>query len=244
MNAWRVMIGDDNPLQLKRIPIPQPAADGVLVKILAMGVCHTDCFIRDTKEPRPGDPAEFTLGHEGADEIVELGRHVSLEAFALGDKVAIHIIPGCKDCPTCKIGLNRICQSQRRGGYGLGRDGMFQEYAHVRADACVQVPEGVAIEQAAISSDALLTAYHAVKNVAEVKPGQTIAVIGLGGLGLNGLQIAQHLGASRILVVDKRQESVGLATSLGTPSEDAFAREIRMHPPFSRWSKSRAFWWI
>ena len=145
--------------------------------------------------------------------------------------VAVHPVPGCNECTVCQIGYQRICREAGNGGYGLGRDGMMQEYVAVRADACAKVPEGVSAEYACIAADAMLTAYHAVKYTAAVTPDQTIAIIGLGGLGLNALQTAQHLGVKRILVFDKRQEAVDIAIRLGVDREDAFCTADAAQPP-------------
>ncbi|KAF2159801.1 hypothetical protein M409DRAFT_37868 [Zasmidium cellare ATCC 36951] len=215
-------IGHEQPLHRTRHAIPKPEKDHLLVKIQAAGVCHSDCFIRDMKEPTLDWPAEFVLGHEGAGEVVELGPGIDQSQFKVGDRVAMHIIPGCNNCTTCRLGHRRLCKVKGNGGYGLGRDGMFAEYVSVQAYGCVKVPDNVSIEAAAIASDAVLTAYHAVKHTADVKPDQTIAIFGLGGLGLNGLQIAQYLGVKRILVADKKQEAVDLAVKLGVAPEDAF----------------------
>ncbi|KJX96437.1 hypothetical protein TI39_contig627g00011 [Zymoseptoria brevis] len=159
-------------------------------------------FDRDRPEPPPTWPQEFTLGHEGAGEIVALGSEVSKELFNIGDRVAIHCVPGCHDCIPCNNGWPQACREPGYGGYGLGRDGFFAECVACRADAAVKIPEGVRIQDAAISPDALLTAYHAVKHTADVKPDETIAIFGLGGLGLNGVQVAKHLGVKRIIVCD------------------------------------------
>lgn len=173
----------------------------------------------------PGRKPQWTLGHEGAGEVVLLGSNVT--DFKLGDKVAIQIVPGCgKDsCPqgVCPIGMQHICRSEGSGNYGLGlSDGFFAEYANVMARAAVKVPDGVAMPLAAVAPDAVLTSYHAVRYTANVKPDQTIAIYGLGGLGFNALQTAKHLGVKRILVVDKRQEAVDAAIRLGVAKEDAF----------------------
>ncbi|KAK4496132.1 hypothetical protein PRZ48_012111 [Zasmidium cellare] len=222
MEAWTMRVGHEQRLNRTRRAIPKPEKDHLLVRVQAVGVCHSDCYIRDMKENIGDWAAEFVFGHEGAGEVVELGPGIDQAKFKVGDRVAIHIIPGCKECATCKLGHNRLCKMKGNGGYGLGRDGVFAEYASVQAYGCVKVPDNVSIEAAAIASDAVLTAYHAVKYTADVKPDQTIAIFGLGGLGLNGLQIAQHLGVKRILVVDKKREAVNLAVKLGVAPEDAF----------------------
>ncbi|USW55987.1 Putative alcohol dehydrogenase, zinc-type, GroES-like superfamily, NAD(P)-binding domain superfamily [Septoria linicola] len=220
--AWRCSQGAPQPLHKERRPLPELHPNGLLVKIKAMGVCHSDCLILSVPTAQPGKE-EFTLGHEGAGEIVQIGPEVNPATFQLGDTVAIHPVPGCGSCPSCKAGYQRICQTSNNGGYGLGYDGFMQEYVSVRADACVKVPEGVTVEHACIAADALLTAFHAVKYTADVRPEQTVAILGLGGLGLNAVQTAKHLGVKRIVVVDKRQEAVDIAVRLGVEREDAYS---------------------
>ncbi|EME77877.1 uncharacterized protein MYCFIDRAFT_157871 [Pseudocercospora fijiensis CIRAD86] len=220
--AWRCHQGrKPDVLCKKRIQVPKCASNGVLVKMLAMGVCHSDCLIIARPEPLPGN-TEFTLGHEGAGEILEIGSEVS--SLQVGDKVSIHIVPGCGSCRECKLGFRRLCREPNNGGYGLEKDGFMQEIVAARADACVKVPEGVRIEDAAIAPDAILTAYHAIKYTGEVGPEDTVAIVGLGGLGLNGVQIVKYLGVKEdnLYVLDKKPEAVKAAVRLGVRKENAF----------------------
>ena len=116
-----------------------------------------------------------------------------------------------------------LCREPDSGNYGLGfSDGMFAEYISIKARAAVKVPAGVDIAQAAVSADAVMTSYYAVRYTANVQPDQTIAIFGLGGVGLNGLQTALHLGVKQILVVDKRQSTLDEAIKLGVPKEHTF----------------------
>lgn len=190
-----------------------------------MGVCHSDCAIRDVKAGK--NPVlsnnEFTLGHEGAGEIVALGENTT-SSLVIGDLVAIHPVAGCRSekCIPCSHGWAQACRAPDNGNHGLGQDGFFAEYVVCREDAAVLVPKGVTIQQAAVAPDALLTAYHAVKHTAAMTAKDTVLIIGLGGLGLNGLQVAQHLGAKRILVCDREQGAVDVAVRLGIAKEDAF----------------------
>lgn len=172
-----------------------------------------------------GMKPEFTLGHETCGEIVALGSCES--AYAVGDKVAIHIIPGCgaRTCPDCSRGWNRVCRGEGGGNYGLGlSDGFFAEYAVVKQEAVARIPGGLTMEEAAVSADAVLTAYHAVRYTGAPRAKDTIVILGLGGVGMNGLQTALHLGvpAENILVVDKRQVSLDGAVGLGIPKEHTF----------------------
>lgn len=205
------------------MPVPTPGPEDVLLKVLAMGVCHSDCTILALKEPILGMGAEFMTGHEGVGEIVQLGSKVDSSNFAVGNRVGVYLNAGCDkaDCLQCSRGHQQLCKSEG-GHYGIGRDGLFAEYAIINQKAAFHVPSNLDNTLAAVSADAVLTAYHAVKYTAAVQPDQTIIIYGLGGLGLNGLQTALHLKPKRIFVVDKRQESINEAIKLGIPAEDAF----------------------
>jgi propanol-preferring alcohol dehydrogenase len=222
MQAWKCHIGDPKPRRTE-VPIPSPDAEEVLVKVLAMGVCHSDCTILALNEPVLGMGAEFVMGHEGVGEIVRLGSKVDGSRFAVGDRVGVYLNAGCEqpDCPQCNRGHQQLCKSEG-GHYGIGRDGVAAEYAVIHHRAAFHIPPTLDDTLAAVSADAVLTSYHAVKYTADVRPEHTIIVYGLGGLGYNGLQTAMHLKAKRILVVDNRQESVDEAIKLGIPPEDAF----------------------
>ncbi|KAI7180787.1 40S ribosomal protein [Hortaea werneckii] len=175
---------------------------------------------------RPGIGATHSslLGHEGAGKVVKIGPDVNPDIFSLGDRVAIHLIPGCNksDCLECSRGLHVLCKADGSGNYGLGRDGMFAEYVACQARAAVKVPDPVEMPAAAVAPDAVLTAYQAVKYTGAVQPDHTIVIFGLGGVGLNGVQTALHLGVKRILVVDRRQHSLDEAVALGIPRENCF----------------------
>ncbi|KAI7182028.1 40S ribosomal protein, partial [Hortaea werneckii] len=175
---------------------------------------------------RPGIGATHSslLGHEGAGKVVKIGSDVNPDLFHLGDRVAIHLIPGCNkpDCLECSRDLHVLCKADGSGNYGLGRDGMFAEYVACQARAAVKVPDSVAMPAAAVAPDAVLTAYQAVKYTGAVRPDHTIVIFGLGGVGLNGVQTALHLGVKRILVVEKRQHSLDEAVALGIAKENCF----------------------
>lgn len=222
MQAWKCQIGKPTPQRVE-VSIPTPGPEDVLLKVLAMGVCHSDCTILALKEPILGMGAEFIMGHEGVGEIVQLGSKVDTSHFAVGDRVGVYLNAGCDraDCLQCNRGHQQLCKSEG-GHYGIGRDGVSAEYAVINQKAAFHIPPALDDTRAAVAADAVVTAYHAVKNTAAVQPDQTIVIYGLGGLGLNGLQTALHLKPKRILVVDKRQESVDEAIKLGIPAEDVF----------------------
>ncbi|KAF2206787.1 hypothetical protein CERZMDRAFT_103087 [Cercospora zeae-maydis SCOH1-5] len=208
--GWKCTPGAEKVLHKERIPLPKIDSNGLLVKIKAMGVCHSDCVIRDLPEAPPQCLEGSTLGNEGAGEMIEMievGSGVDTSTFQVGDMVAIHLIPGCGKCLSCQSGNPRICQVSERGAYGLGYDGFMQEALAVRADACAKVPK------------------------AEVKPYQTIVIAGLGGLGLNGLQTAPHLGVEKIVAFDKRQDALDIAIQMGLKPGDAYCTTETLSKP-------------
>jgi propanol-preferring alcohol dehydrogenase len=225
MQAWKCYIGDSTPLRRVEVPKPIPNPEEVLLKVLAMGVCHTDCTLLAMKEPIHGMGSHFILGHEGVGEIVQLGSKVNPTNFSIGDRVGVYLNAGChqETCLQCTRGLHQLCKTEG-GHYGIGRDGLFAEYIVIHHRAAFHIPANLDNSIAAVAADAVVTAYHAIKTTAAVKPDQTIVIFGLGGLGLNALQTAQHLGVdnSQIFVVDKRQSSVEAAIDLGVPRSNAF----------------------
>ncbi|KAF4448640.1 alcohol dehydrogenase [Fusarium albosuccineum] len=162
---------------------------------------------------------QYILGHEGCGQIVQLGSAVTNNKLQVGDIVALHAVPGCgeNDCPECSRDLSQLCE---RGHHsGIGQDGFYAPYATIDARGAVKVPEGVTPEEAAVATDAVNTAYHAIKRRGQVKSNETVFLFGLGGLGFNALQILIHIGP-RIIVSDIRQERLDEAQRLGIPSCD------------------------
>jgi len=161
------------------------------------------------------------MGHEASGEVVQVGSAVS--KLKVGDLVTLMCCAGCQgpDCPECNRGLQRICMAAET--YGLGHDGFFTEYAAVKEWAAVPVPEGVSTPAAAIAADAVLTSYHAVKGLAKIQSNEIVLLYGLGGVGLNGLQVIMHLGPKRVIVVEKQQELLDEAVKLGVAAQDTFS---------------------
>jgi len=143
MQAWQKPPSETptNPVR-NSIPVPSPDSHEVLLKILAAGVCHSDSLILETPRTINIHKEPFTLGHEACGEIVSLGREVDESKFRIGQRVAIHIVPGCQEtnCRECSKGLQRLCQ--RMGMYGLKQPGFFASYAVVKDWAVVPVPDG------------------------------------------------------------------------------------------------------
>ncbi|MET0821992.1 MAG: alcohol dehydrogenase AdhP [Aeromicrobium sp.] len=197
------------PLQIQDLPIPEPAAGQVLVRMEACGLCHTDIHAAQGDWPvKPALPR--TPGHEGIGIVEKLGEGVT--AHAVGDRVSIAWLgDACGTCRYCLDGRETLCQAQVNSGYST--DGAFAEYAVVAAPFAVTVPAGVEPLDAAPLTCAGLTAYKSVK-VAAVQPGENVAVFGIGGLGHLAVQYADIVGGT-VIGVDVEPEKLELATELG-----------------------------
>ncbi len=191
--------GAGRPLNMETVPDPEPGPGWVVVDIEAAGLCHSDLHIMSGMDL--GDltvKAPLTLGHEGAGVISSVGEGV--RDFAVGDRVGIalvsHPIEDAHFAP------------------GVGHDGAFaeQELAHV--STLVHIPDNVTFAEAAVATDSVATAYHAVRTAGSVRRGRTVGVIGLGGLGLNGVRIAALLGAT-VYGVDVNPATFGPAQDAG-----------------------------
>ena len=198
-----------SPLQIQELPVPQPAAGEVLVRIEASGLCHTDIHAAHGDWPvRPTPP--FIPGHEGIGIVEALGPGVTNRA--VGDRVAIAWLGyACGTCRHCIGGWETLCEQQRNSGYSV--NGAFAEYAVVPADFATPVPAGVSPRDAAPLTCAGVTTYKAIK-VARVTPSETVAVFGVGGLGHLALQYARIVGGLTI-AVDIDDEKLAMATELG-----------------------------
>ncbi|WP_405864861.1 MULTISPECIES: NAD(P)-dependent alcohol dehydrogenase [unclassified Streptomyces] len=196
-------------------PVPREAE--VLVRVEAVGLCHSDLHVIDTAAGVLPYRPPFTLGHEVAGHIAGLG--ADAEGSRLGERVAVYGPWGCGDCPRCVAGRDNYCD--RRGdlawhGVGLGRDGGMAEYVLVPS-ARHLVPIGdLPADQAAPLTDAGLTSYHALAGVRHaLGEDSTAVVIGVGGLGHLAVQILRATTVSRVLAVDIREEALALAHRSG-----------------------------
>ena len=204
---------------LKDVEKPVPGPGEVLLKVAGAGACHSDVAIfQDFTEGAPGAiPPAFTLGHENSGWIEELGPGV--EGLNKGDAYLVYGPIGCQHCRACSRGQDTYCENAATMPYlgvGLGRDGGMAEY--VRVPARNLVPLGDADPVAAASlSDAALTPYHAIKlALPHLNGGGKYAlVIGLGGLGLLGVQILKALTGATIIATDMKPEAMAEAEKLG-----------------------------
>lgn len=196
-------------LSVEDVPVPTPGEREVLVRIETSGLCHTDIHAAHGDWPiKPTLP--LIPGHEGVGIIEKLGPGVT--TVAVGDRVALPWLgTACGTCSYCVDGWETLCESQVNTGYG--RDGGYAEYATADANFVAKVPDGVDPLDAAPLACAGVTTYKAVK-VSGAKPGQLVAVFGIGGLGHLALQYARIAGAT-VVAVDVTDEKLELARELG-----------------------------
>jgi NAD+-dependent secondary alcohol dehydrogenase Adh1 len=196
--------------------VPQPTVKGpldVVVKIGGAGVCRTDLHIIEGQwADRTGVPLPYTLGHENAGWVHEIGSAVT--NVQVGDTVILHPSPTCGLCLPCRSGNDMHCTASSFPG--LDSDGGMAEYLLTGARACVKLDPETRPQDVAALADAGITAYHAVrKAIPLLYPGTTCVVIGAGGLGHIGIQCLAALTATTIVVVDRNREALKLAEQLG-----------------------------
>jgi alcohol dehydrogenase, propanol-preferring len=200
------------PLQIKEAPIPRPRPHEVLVKVAACGLCHTDLHYIDHGVPTAKRPP-LILGHEAAGIIAEVGH--SVEDWRVGNRVLLPAILTCGRCPACRSGHENICQ--RMEMFGNDRDGAFAEYVTAPAKDVFLLPDEIPLVEGCIIADAVTTPFHAVKNRAQVQPGDYVVVYGCGGVGLNVVQFA-NLAGGLVIAVDTSEEKLEWAGRLGAIS--------------------------
>lgn len=234
------------PLSWQELDLQEPGEGEVLVKIRAAGLCHSDLSVMNGTRPRP---TPMALGHEAAATVEKLGPGVTdLEP---GDHVVMVFVPSCGHCPACSEGRPALCEPGNAhnkegtllsGARRLSRDGepvhhhlgvsCFAEYAVCSRWSLVKIDREVPFEHAALFGCAVLTGVGAAVNTAQVRPGQSVAVVGLGGVGLAALLGARAAGAEQIVAVDLLPEKLELARQLGATDtvlagRDETAGEVR-----------------
>lgn len=190
-------------------PDPAIGDEDVLVKVSACGVCHTDLHYIDHGTPTFKKPP-LVLGHEPSGIVAECGSRV--ETFKKGDRVLLPSVYGCGRCFFCRTGRENICEQMVM--FGNNVDGAYAEFIKAPAKDIFHLPAEIPLEEGAIIADALSTPYHAVRNRAEVKAGDTVVVLGCGGVGINVVQIAAAVGGS-VIAIDKIPQKLEWAKKLG-----------------------------
>ena len=207
MKAVR-LVQPGSPLELRDVPLPQPAPGEVLVRVRAAGICHSDAHYRAGKSQV--HPLPLTLGHEVAGVIEALGDGVA--NFCPGDRVCLHYLATCGHCEWCARDNEQFCATgQMIGKY---RDGGYAEFVAIPARSVFRLPNEIPFTHGAIMMCSSATSLHAL-NKARLKVGESVAVFGVGGLGVSAIQLAKALGAGPVFAVDIQPGKLDLARRLG-----------------------------
>ncbi|MCV7359413.1 NDMA-dependent alcohol dehydrogenase [Mycolicibacterium fluoranthenivorans] len=226
----------NSPFKVDEIELGDPVADEVQIRMHAAGMCHSDYHITTGATPI-GLPA--LGGHEGAGVVTKVGKNVT--GIEEGDHVILAFIPACGVCPPCLKGFRSLCD---RGAVLLGGKaiadgtsrihagshevspmnllGTFAPYMTVHKDSVVKIDKDIPFETAAIMGCAVPTGFGSATNVAEVKPGETVIVVGVGGIGMSALQGAVISGAKHVIAIDpnewKREQAIKFGATHVYPS--------------------------
>jgi S-(hydroxymethyl)glutathione dehydrogenase / alcohol dehydrogenase len=203
-------IGDEKFDIRDDVSVLGPGPGEVRIRVRAAGVCHSDLSARDGALPQP---VPAVLGHEAAGDVVAVGDGV--DDLAPGDRVAVNWLPACGSCPSCRCGEPYLCMSHVMTGYamprfvagdtpvfGMAGCGAFAEEMVVPRPGAVKIDPDVPYELAALIGCGVMTGVGAVVNTAAVRPGESVVVIGCGGVGIAAIQGARLAGAAVIVAVD------------------------------------------
>jgi propanol-preferring alcohol dehydrogenase len=201
-----------HPLSIEESAEPKPGADEVLIEVEGCGVCHSDLHVADGDWPQiiPITKMPLILGHEIAGRVVEKG--VSVDNLELGDRVGVPWVHWtCGECEFCREGNENLCSKQKITGVSI--DGGYAQFVKAPASHAQRIPDGLSCIEAAPLFCAGVTVYRALKR-AQIKPGQRLAVFGVGGLGHLAVQIGRGLGAI-VTAIDVTDEKLARAKELG-----------------------------
>jgi propanol-preferring alcohol dehydrogenase len=196
------------PLELHEVAVPAVGSRDVLVRVKAAGICHSDAHYRAGKSLVR--PLPLTLGHEVAGVIEKAGAEVA--QFKAGDRVCLHYLASCGECAYCQRGTEQFCPAGAM--IGKYRDGGYAEFIVMPARSVFRLPEEIPFEQGAIMMCSSATSLHAL-NKARLRPGESVAVFGIGGLGLSAIQLAKVFGAREVFAVDIQPMKLVLAERSG-----------------------------
>jgi D-arabinose 1-dehydrogenase-like Zn-dependent alcohol dehydrogenase len=206
------------PLQAQELPKPDIGERDVLVRVKACGICHSDAHYRAGVSPIASLP--LTLGHEVAGVVEETGSQVT--NVERGARVCIHYLVTCGACYYCSSGNEQFCTSGAM--IGKHRDGGYAEYVSVPARNAFPLPEELSFEEGAVLMCSSATSFHALRKAA-LRPGETVAVFGVGGLGMSAVQLALAMGALDVYAVDVDGDKLKVAEELGALPVDAASED-------------------
>jgi len=208
------MIEAGKALELQEISVPNIGEKDILVQVRAAGICHSDAHYRAGRSAMGMMP--ITLGHEVAGIVEKVGAQIT--NVKAGDRVCLHYNISCGDCYYCSTGNEQFCNTVKMLGHHV--DGGYAEYIAVPARNAIPLPEEISFEEGATLMCASATALHALRK-GRVKAGETVAVFGVGGLGLSAIQLARASGAVEVYAVDIKQDKLELASEYHAIPVDA-----------------------
>lgn len=234
-----VLMGQGEPVSVRDIVLDDPGPGRVRVRMHAAGVCHSDLSLANGTLQQP---VPAVLGHEGAGVVVSVGTGV--DRVQPGDRVLMNWAPSCGECWFCAQGEPYLCEHGEDGGkepyaalddgtplYPSLGTGAFAEETVVSQRGVIRLPDTISLDHVAVLSCAMLTGAGAVLNTAKVRAGQSVVVVGLGGVGLSALQAARAAGADPIIGVDVTDAKAELARTHGATdfvvSGKTIGREVR-----------------
>ena len=217
------------PLSIEEVELDPPKRGEVLIKVKAVGLCHSDLVAITGERAKP---MPIVIGHEAAGIVEEIGQDV--QGFAVGDHVVPSYVASCGRCEMCSFGRPALCepatiananavlkdgttrlrQGSTRIHHHSGVAG-FAEYSVIPEEALVKIDKSVPFEHAALFGCGVVTGVGSVINTAQAKPGQFIAVVGLGGVGLSAVLAALAIGSGKVLALDLSEEKLAFARELG-----------------------------
>ena len=226
------------PIEIEELDLDKPQDGEVLIRYTHAGLCHSDVHVAhgDLEARLP-----MVLGHEGAGIIEEVGPGVT--RVAPGDHVVCSFIPNCGTCRYCANGQQSICDmgatilegylpgerfpnTGKRGDYGaMCMLGTFSQYGVIHQNSCVKVDDDLPLEKAVLVGCGVPTGWGSAVNTADVRPGQTVMVSGIGGIGINAVQGARYAGAKYVVAVDPLENKREKAMELGATHAFATAGE-------------------
>ncbi|MBU3674681.1 MAG: zinc-binding dehydrogenase [Solirubrobacteraceae bacterium] len=236
---------ETRPIEVRELGLGDPGPGEVRVRIRAAGLCHSDLSVIDGNRPRP---VPMVLGHEAAGEVVATGPDCTL---APGDRVVLAFVPACGECEPCLSGRAALCEPGaaantdgtllvgERRWRGDGEElihhhlgvSAFAEEVIVSERSAVPIPDDLPYETAAVFGCAVLTGVGAAMNAADIEPGSTVAVVGLGGVGISAVMGARLAGAGEVIAVDpvafKREKALELGASEAIDPGDDLAGQLR-----------------
>ncbi len=220
MRALQLVAGGA-PLEERIVPDPEPSPEDVVVSVVAAGICRSDVHYR-SGFPQVG-PLPLTLGHEVAGTVAAVGSAVT--DVAVGDRVCVHYQVGCGSCSYCRSGSGQFCAEGKM--IGNGRAGGFADQIVIPDRNVIPVPDAVSLDHAAVMMCSSATSLHGLRK-GRLQRGESVAVFGVGGLGMSAVQLAVLEGAETVFAVDTNPTKLEKAAAFGAMPIDANAEPVNV----------------